>query len=141
LKPALIEQYKKHASTLSVLIITDSGHDEHIKKLNNILKNFCLYQVNIAFHSDSNLLDKVINADFMLFSINKNRSLNTDLELINVLKRPAIGLVASGNSQPQVIRQGNQMIKSGLPVIFQLFTPIRLFTSIDKEYIRYHLCK
>lgn len=141
-KKAINDLYNSSVSKINTLIIKVNDDLFPIDKINSILKSFCYYNVDEAYPDSDNLSEKIINSDILIFSSTYNPEIHNYVKSLNSYKKPGIILVPlTGKTEidHMSLRHSKQLQKAGYPVIFKSFTPIRLFTSIDKEYLKYNL--
>ncbi len=137
-RPLLIEEYKNIVKRLRVLVITRSDEMERLKKTESLLKNFCYYDVQTASMHDGDFAKKMNNNDVILFFSVRDSRIHEDVKALETYKKPGLALALAengGKTDNQSIRHGAQLMKIGFPVLFKVFTPIRLFTTIDKLYM------
>jgi hypothetical protein len=141
-KACLRELYHQVVKPLQIaLIIYDPGN-EKIRALRNTLERFCYYDVRETQPDTPGFAHRIIHSDFGLFTSTYPPRIHEDIRQLKSFDRAGIALACLGENddrEPQSIRHGAQLSKTGYPVLFKVFTPIRLFTSIDKEYMRFAL--
>lgn len=141
-RPLLIEEYKNIVKKLRVLIIAKSDDVDKVKKTASMLKNFCYYDVQTTSMQDASFAQKMNNNDVVLFFSVRDSRIHEDIKVLDTYKKPGLALAVPANGgkvDNQSIRHGAQLMKIGFPVLFKVFTPIRLFTTIDKLYMAYRL--
>ncbi len=141
-KKSIADLYDSSVSKLNVLIIKVDDELFPIDKIRSLLTSFCYYKVQETDPDSGDLSDKIINSDVLVLSSTHNPEIHSYAKSLNSYKKPGIFLVPL-NGKTEIdrvsIRHSNQLQKAGHHVIFKSFTPIRLFTSIDKEFMRYNL--
>ncbi len=142
IKTALMEIYSSLVNTIHVLVIDNSRGKEDIDKVLSILKNFCQYKVHHVHPESQEYIKSVIESDFILLYSTSSPEIHQQVKSLKTYHLPGIAMAQfPKNTDPdkETIRHGAQLIKIGFPVLFKMFTPIRMFTTIDKTYIQYHL--
>ena len=143
-KNKLNEIYNNNILKLKILYLNISRNMDKHKKINSILKNNCNYDVESTIEDHSDFSDMVLNSDLVIFDSTYNSKIHQLMKNLTSYNKPGIALVPLvGNNEDDRIslRHGNQLRKQGYHIIYKSFTPIRLFTSIDREYLKYNLNK
>jgi len=138
------EIYNKNIIKLNIALVNTQEDKDILKKISSILKNNCNYNIESTIPNDSKYSDHILNSDFVIIDSTFNPEVHQIITSINSFKKPGIALVPmTGNSEEDRIslRHGNQIKKKGYHVIYKSFTPIRMFTSIDREYLKFNLTK
>lgn len=136
-KQKLIDLYKDKVTPLKVLV-TDVEPDQ---KLPHLLGDFCYFNIQNAYMNDSDYTDKLSENDFAVLTNIDTNEIHSQIEQIDAFHKPAMivtGIDKSNADNKSGIRHAMQLIRRGFPVIFKILTPIRLFTSVEKTYFRYH---
>ena len=134
--------YKEMVPALKILVIDNNGQSEKVSKLINTLSGFCLYDVNDTLISSRDYAKKQIHSDFIVFTSTTSPEIHDLVKSLATYNKPGLAMVQidkDGKTDRQAIRHGAQLLKTGFPVLFKVFTPIRLFTTIDKTYMKFHL--
>jgi hypothetical protein len=142
IKSDLAERYLKMVSALSVLFVQYNGKSEQPNKILQLLENFCFYQTQLINRSDRTYSEKLLDTDFVVFNSTHPARIHDDVISLSNFAKPGLAIVeVQKDDRPdsQSLRHAMQLMRSGFQVLFKVFTPIRLFTSIDREYIRFHL--
>jgi hypothetical protein len=142
IRPALIDLYETSVLKLHTLVVDNNNEPEITAKLSKTLKNFCFYKVENTSSRDRDYSSKQINTDFVIFASTRPAHIHEDVISLKTYHKPGLAIVHIAKDAPldkQAVRHGSQLLKIGFPVLFKVFTPIRLFTTIDKNYLRYHL--
>jgi len=138
------EIYNKNIIKLNIALVNTQKNEDILKKLSSILKNNCNYNLESIVPNDSKYSDQILNSDFVVINSTFNPEIHQLMNSLNSFKKPGIALVPmTGNIEEDRIslRHGNQIKKKGYHVIYKSFTPIRMFTSIDREYLKFNLTK
>jgi hypothetical protein len=143
-KNKLNDIYNNNILKLNIMLINTHKNVESHKKLSSILKNNCNYDVESTNADNTKYPDQIIKSDLVIMDSTFSPEVHQQMNSLNSFKKPGIALVPiEGNTEEDRIslRHGNQIKKKGYHVIYKSFTPIRLFTSIDREYLKYNLTK
>jgi hypothetical protein len=141
-KNKLNEIYLNNAHKLSILIISIEQDEKMQQKISSVLKNNCNYNVHLLKYDESKFSTHILKSDVVIINSAYNPVIQNLTENIKSYKKPSIALVKmEGNEEKNriALRHGNQLKKKGVPVIYKTFTPIRMFTCIDREFIKYNL--
>jgi hypothetical protein len=142
IKMQLTKAYPSLVNTIHVLVIDNSLGKQNIEKVKSALKNFCHYKVDDTQPNSSDILTKMINTDFVLFYSTFSPEIHQQVKSLETYHIPGLAVVQFEKDEildKEAIRHGSQLMKIGFPVLFKMFTPIRLFTTIDKTHLSYHL--
>jgi hypothetical protein len=141
-KSKLNDIYNKNILKLKIILVNTQGIGVQHKKLSSILTNNCNYDVDSTNVHNSKYSEQIINSDLVVIDSTFKPEIHQLMDSLNSFKKPGIALVPlAGNTDEDRIslRHGNQLKKKGYHVIYKSFTPIRMFTSIDREYLKYNL--
>jgi hypothetical protein len=141
-KSELVEVYNQSIDKLKLLLVDNNNEPDRVKKLQGILGNFCLYEVDSVNIRAHHYPEKLINNDFIFFSSTHPSTIHQTVKSLKTYQKPGLAVAyidRDGVVDRQAIRHGSQLQKAGFPVLFKVFTPIRLFTSVDKLYMKFHL--
>jgi hypothetical protein len=136
-KQQLIDLYRNSVSPLHILT-KDILPEE---KVCHLLDDFCHYKVTHSSGTHVNYPDQLTINDFVLLSSLSASNIHQEIEQIDAFHKPAIVISTAQQTNPDdkiALRHALQLIRMGIPVIFKILTPIRLFTSIEKTYFKYH---
>jgi hypothetical protein len=136
-KQHLINLYRESVSPLHILT-KDILPEE---KLCHLLDDFCHYKVTHFSSTQENYPDQLTLNDFVILSSLSSSNIHREIEQIDAFNKPAMVISTSKKTDADdkiAIRHAIQLIRTGIPVIFKILTPIRLFTSIEKTYFKYH---
>jgi len=142
IRPVLNNLYQTSVIKLHTLVVDNNNEPEIASKLGKTLMNFCFYEVENTSSSARDYSSKHINTDFVIFASTKPAQIHEDVISLQTYHKPGLAIVHIEKDAPldkQAVRHGSQLLKIGFPVLFKVFTPIRLFTTIDKTYMRFHL--
>lgn len=141
-KDKLTDIYNKNVLKLKILLLDTHYNVAVHNKLSSILKNNCNYKVTSTNADKTKYPEQIIDADLVLIDSTFDPKIHELMNSLNSFRKPGIALVPlQGNNEEDRIslRHGNQIKKKGFHVIYKSFTPIRMFTSIDREYLKYSL--
>jgi hypothetical protein len=136
-KQKLIDLYREQVTPLRVLI-TDIQADHKILRQ---LCDFCYYDVQHTSLTSEDYPTMLSKNDFVILTNLDTSSIHYQIEQIDNFQKPAMIVTAidiSDAKNKTAVRHAMQLIRRGFPVIFKILTPIRLFTSIEKTYLKYH---
>jgi hypothetical protein len=87
---------------------------------------------------------KLIASDFVLFYCISSPEIHKQVNSLTTYHIPGLAMMHFDKDvafNQEAIRHGAQLAKIGFCVLYKMFTPIRLFTTIDKTYLQYNLQK
>ena len=138
------EIFNKNIIKLNLALVNTQNDEQVHKKISSILKNNCNYNLESTAPNDSKYSELVMNSDLVILESTFKPEIHQLMTSLHSFKKPGIALVPmTGNKEEDRIslRHGNQIKKQGYHVIYKSFTPIRMFTSIDREFLKYNLTK
>jgi hypothetical protein len=141
-KTEFVNLYQQNIDKLKILLVDNNNEPERVNKVASLLKNFCYYEVDTSRDNAYNYPKKLIDNDFIFFASTHPATIHDLFKSLNTYKKPGLAVAyieKDGNVDRQAIRHGAQLQKVGCQVLYKVFTPIRLFTSIDKIYMKYQL--
>ena len=136
-KQKLIDLYRENVTPLHVLV-TDMQTDQ---RLPHLLCDVCYYDVQHARIKSDDFSTKLGANDFVILTNLNTSDIHSQIEQIDSFQKPAMvvtGIDDSTSANKTAIRHAMQLIRRGFPVIFKIFTPIRLFTSVEKTFFKYY---
>jgi hypothetical protein len=134
--------YPTLVDTINVLLIDNSCGKQDITKVIGTLKNLCYYHVGQTDPSSSQFSTKLLDSDFALFYCISSPEIHKQVTSLDAYHLPGLAMMQIDKDVPldkEAIRHGAQLMKVGFCVLYKMFTPIRLFTTIDKTYLQYNL--
>jgi hypothetical protein len=141
-KANFIDIYNQEVKKLKVLVVDNNREPERVAKLESTLQKFCYYEADkVSIHA-YNYPEKLVKSDFVFYASTHPASIHSDIKSLKTYQKPGLAIAyieKEGVPDRQAIRHGAQLQKSGFAVLYKVFTPIRLFTSVDKLYMKYHL--
>jgi len=136
-KEELINLYRNIVNPLQVMVITDQQEG----KLPGLLCNFCYYKIDLVTKDLSPFKDSIAKDDFVILTELDLPEVHRIVDGINAYHKPGM-IVATGDKisdqAKSVSRHAMQLIRAGYPVLLKIITPLRLFTTIEKTFIKYH---
>jgi hypothetical protein len=142
LREQIVNMYKQKVTKIQVVVVDNDNDPAGTEKIANILHNFCHYQVEKTKYPSSDYSGKMVNSDFTFITSTHPPQIHELVKSLKTYKKPGLAIAhieKEGKANEQAIRHGAQLQRGGFPVLFKIFTPIRLFTSIDKIYMKYNL--
>ena len=137
-KQQLINLYRESVTPLHILT-SDAEPEE---KLPHLLCDFCYYDVTRSSRHAEDYPDLLSENDFIVLTDLASSEIHREIERINAFHKPAMVVTMSDATTSEnrtAIRHAMQLIRTGFPVIFKILTPIRLFTTIEKTFFKYHM--
>jgi len=125
-----------------VLLVDNNNQQEWVESLEKKLTKNCYYKINKSKYEAEQFSDQFVNNDFIVFTSAAPQSIHEDIELLKTYKKPGLvlgNIEKDGNLSQQTIRNGSWLKSRGFDVLFKIFSPLRLFTTIDKINIRFLL--
>lgn len=142
IKNQLTTLYPSIVDILKVTVVDNSMGKEDITKVVSILENFCQYKVVVVRPDAPEIITRLIDADLVLFYSIASPDIHNQVRSLETFYKPGLALTkieGDGSPDKDIIRHGAQLMKTGFCVLFKMFTPLRLFTTIDKTFIAFHL--
>jgi hypothetical protein len=142
LRMEFIELYSDSVEKINVLVIDNNHEPERVEKIASILINFCYYPTEKAPYPSQDYSQKLVNSDFAFLASTHPPQIHNLVKSLKTYKKPGLAIAyieKNGDADAQAIRHGAQLQRGGFYVLYKVFTPIRLFTSIDKIFMQYHL--
>jgi len=141
-KKSLIDLFRSTAKRPKIAIVDTSNEFEWIANLSNKLTDSCYYDTVKTTAISENFSSDISASDFVLFASATPQRIHEDVECLKTYKKPGLilgQLKKDEKLDQQTIRNGSWLRSRGYDVLFKLFSPLRLFTSIDKINIRFLL--
>ena len=120
-------------------LINNNNETEFVDKISSTLSSSCYYDVDKAKPGSEGFIDKIVNSDFVLFASATPQSIHEDVEYLETYRKPGLILAPIKKDEKldqQTIRNGSWLKNRGYEVLYKIFSPMRLFTTIDKIMIR-----
>jgi hypothetical protein len=141
-KHKLIELFRLTTKSPRVAVVDTSNEFEWVDKLANTLADSCYYDIVKTRPLAESYTDDLLQSDFVLFASATPQRIHEDVEHIKTYKKPSLilgQLKKDEKLDQQTMRNGSWLRSRGYDVLFKLFSPLRMFTSIDKINIRFLL--
>ena len=142
IKTELATLYQTLVNTINVLLIDNSCGEQDISKIAGILGNLCYYHTDQTEPVASDFSSKLLTSDFALFYCISSPDIHKQVNSLTTYHVPGLAMMHIDKDvaiNQEAIRHGSQLMKIGFCVLYKMFTPIRLFTTIDKTYLHYNL--
>jgi len=142
IKTQLTTLYPSLVDTIKILFIDNSCGKEDISKVLGTLKNLCYYHVDQTEPDSTDFLSKLLSSDFALFYCISSPEIHKQVHSLTTYHVPGLAMMHIEKDiaiNQEAIRHGAQLMKIGFCVLYKMFTPLRLFTTIDKTYLQYNL--
>jgi hypothetical protein len=142
IKSELTTLYPSLVNTLNVLLIDNSCGKQNISKVAGTLKNLCFYHVDQTEPASPDFSSKLLASDFALFYCISSPEIHKQVNSLTTYHIPGLAMMQIDKDvalNQEAIRHGAQLTKIGFCVLYKMFTPIRLFTTIDKTFLQYNL--
>ncbi|MDZ7342257.1 MAG: hypothetical protein ONB27_12945 [candidate division KSB1 bacterium] len=141
-KDMVIDLFRATAQRPHIAIVDNNNELEWTDKLATTLRSSCYYETDTTRPLAENFSDVMLLSDFILFASATPQSIHEDAACLKNYHKPGLILGTLKKDEKldqQTIRNGAWLRSRGYDVLFKLFSPLRLFTSIDKIYIRFLL--
>lgn len=141
-KDALAKLFRTTVKRPRIAVVDTSNELEWVDKLSTTLTDSCHYDTLKTRPLAENYTDQILQSDFVLFTSATPQRIHEDVEVLKHYKKPGLilgQLKKDDKLDQQTMRNGAWLKSRGYDVLFKLFSPLRLFTSIDKIHIRFLL--
>lgn len=141
-KEALIKLFRSSVKRPRVAIVDTNNELDWVEKLSTTLSESCYYDTLKTHPLAENYTDQILKGDFILFASATPQRIHEDVEALKNYNKPGLilgQLKKNEKADQQTMRNGAWLKSRGYDVLFKLFSPLRLFTTIDKINIRYLL--
>jgi hypothetical protein len=142
IKSMLTSLYPSLVNTINVLLIDNSYGKQDMTKVAGTLKNLCHYHIDQTEPTSSDFSTKLLASDFALFYCISSPDIHRHVHSLTNYHVPGLAMMQIDKDiaiNQEAIRHGSQLMKLGFCVLYKMFTPLRLFTTIDKTYLHYNL--
>lgn len=134
--------YQESVTKLQIFLFNPNGDHSIFDQVERNLYDFCDYNVISSNPAKNNFSDNMLNSDFVVFLSIYDKRILDDIKYIDIYSRPGLAL-GSGNFEQfenkQTKKNSDALLKKGIKVIYKMYSPIRLYTTIDKLYLKHHL--
>jgi hypothetical protein len=144
IKSELAALYPSLVDTINILLIDNSCGKQDVSKVLSTLKNLCYYHVDQTEPDSTTFLSKLLASDFALFYCISSPDIHKQVHSLTTYHIPGLAMMHIDKDvaiNQEAIRHGAQLMKIGFCVLYKMFTPLRLFTTIDKTYLHYKLAE
>lgn len=141
-KDALIQRFHSQVQRPKIAVVDTNNELEWVDKLCSTLTDSCYYETIKTRPLSESYADDILQSDFVLFASATPQRIHEDVEVLKNYKKPGLilgQLKKDEKLDQQTIRNGAWLRSRGYDVLFKLFSPLRLFTTIDKIHIRFLL--
>jgi len=141
-KSNLVNMYDSTVTKLNILLVDNDNNKALLNKISKILANFCFYNVKVSKSVINEYSENILCCDFVVLTSAHPQSVFEEVQFIQAYCIPGIvfaSIDGVSNTDKQALRNACGLIESNVNVLFKVLTPIRLYTSIDKIYMNYHL--
>lgn len=141
-KKSLIELYRATTKIPAIAVIDNNNELEWTDRLAHTLTSSCYYNTIKTRPYAESFADDILKSDFILFASATPQSIHEDVGCLKIYQKPGLILGSLKKDEKldhQTIRNGSWLKSRGYDVLFKLFSPLRLFTTIDKINIRFLL--
>ncbi|GAB4366964.1 MAG: hypothetical protein Kow0042_07210 [Calditrichia bacterium] len=142
LRESILNWYLENVNRLSVLVTDIQSKSAATDKIISQLKNFCYYNVEQTLADSLEYPKKLVDHDFILFTSIDSPKIHELVQSLKAYRKPGLALAQVKKGEEidnQIIRHGAQLMRNNFQVLFKVFTPIRLFTTVDKIYMHHQL--
>jgi len=137
-----VDLYHKVVKRISILLVDNNQEPERAAKLAETLSKTCHYIVEMCDSHQESCALRIFAVDFIVFASSYPPEINEDVKKIDRYRKPILILAAGEYGRKidmQALRNGALLARKGHKVLYKLFSPIRLYTEIDKIYMKYML--
>ena len=141
-KQSLTDLYNKLVPSLHIVICDVNDEPGHVEKLSAALIKSCNYSVEACDQCSSEYANKIVQSDIVVFASTHPGTIHQEMQNMESYHKPTIGLARSevnGNVDESSIRHAAQLIRMGFEILFKPFNPTKLYTSIERTFMKYHL--
>ena len=142
LKKSFAELFCDVIEKTKVLIINNSNDPEWVDGLQRKLIKNCYYDVEISQTNAQEFSDLMVKSDVVVFASATPQTIHEEIKFLDTYRKPGLvlgGLKKDEKFDQQTMRNGSWLRSRGNDVLFKIFSPMRLFTTIDKIHIRFLL--
>ncbi|MBC8182364.1 hypothetical protein H8E88_14780 [candidate division KSB1 bacterium] len=142
LKKSFVELFRDVVDTTKVLIINNSDDTDWVEGLKTKLTKNCYYDVEISQTKAQNFSDLMVKSDVIVFASATPQTIHEEIKFLSTYRKPGLVLGSLQKDEKldqQTMRNGSWLRSRGIDVLFKIFSPMRLFTTIDKINMRFLL--
>lgn len=141
-KEDLVALYRSTVKRPKISVVDTSNDFEWVDKISDTLTSSCYYDIIKTSPLSESFANDILAGDFVLFTSATPQRIHEDIECLKTYKKPGLVLGQLKKDEKldqQTIRNGAWLRSRGHDVLFKLFSTLRMFTSIDKIYVRFLL--
>ena len=134
--------YQESVTKLQIFLFNPNGDHSIFDQVERNLYDFCDYNVLSSNPAKNHFSNNMLNSDFVIFLSIYDKRILDDIQYIDIYARPGLALGPGNFDQikyREAEKNSNELAKKGIKVIYKMYSPIRLYTTIDKLYLKYHL--
>ena len=105
------------------------------EKIQRTLSNLCAYHVSLSAYTDQNYRTRLQDIDFITCYYDFSTEFRNHIDFLKAFGIPMM-LIVDPAGDKNLVRKNSQLIKSGFDLLVSYITPMRLFTGIEKIYMR-----
>ncbi len=137
----LKQLFDKTVTPLQLILVDYHKDPARIEKLHHVLTSSCHYEVNCITAIEDTYQTQILSADCLIFTDIQPSYLHRDYDRLKSYGRPALAIIPRQDSEDirtTAIRHAGQLSRLGVDILFYFLTPIRLYTSIEKNYMHFY---
>ena len=141
-KGSLIQLFRSMVKRPTISVVDTSNELEWVDKISDTLNSSCYYDIIKTNPFAEHFTENILAGDFILFTSATPQRIHEDIECLKTYKKPGLVLGQLKKDEKldqQTIRNGAWLRSRGHDVLFKLFSSLRMFSTIDKIYIRFLL--
>ena len=141
-KTSLVDLFARTIEKTKILLLNNDNNYDWVNSLSKKLISKCYYDVTITKISADDFSDNIVKSDFVVFASATPQSIHEDVEFLKTYQKPGLilgSLQKDEKLDQQTIRNGSWLKSRGYDVLYKIFSPMRLFTTVDKINIRFML--
>lgn len=141
-RDALIALYRSAVKRPTISVVDTSNDLEWVDKISDTLTSSCYYDIIKTRPFAESFTNDILAGNFVLFTSATPQRIHEDIECLKTYKKPGLVLGQLKKDEKldqQTIRNGAWLRSRGHDVLFKLFSTLRMFTTIDKIYVRFLL--
>lgn len=134
--------YKAHVKPLKTLLIDNNDEPDKSQRISTTFTNTCFFDVIETKPRADKYIDMINQSDFVVFLSARPMTIHDDVQDIQAHQKPLVvfaSLTKDDAKDQQTLRNGAWLQNKGHEVLYKIFTPLRLFTTVDKLYMKFHL--
>jgi hypothetical protein len=136
--------YKQSVTRLQIFLFNPNGDFSIFNQVKQNLNDFCDYNVIFSSPAKNHFTDNILNSDFVLFLSVYESGILENVKIFKSFSKPGLALGAANfdiKHKPKILLNSHELAQNGLVVINKMYSPIRLYTTIDKLYLKHYLTR